>query len=194
MKKTARVVSLLLVFVLSIMMLSGCGDPEAKAVAAVEDVFKAIENRDFLSAMGVFDEVMTQEEFAESEEVLDALFSRMEYKIGETELVNDTTVKVKVSITNADMKEAMGNYLTKALQEAFSNSSLSEEELNQKNIDMLVECLNDESLGTVTIDSEVVVNEVDGEWQISPEKSFLNAMFGGLYDALEGLENLGEAE
>lgn len=64
----------------------------------------------------------------------------------------------------------------------------SEEETNAKMEEILIECINkpDRETVTNTVDITVVKTE-DKSWRIKSDDNFLNALTGGLYEAVNGI-------
>lgn len=123
------------------------------------------------------------------------MFKQLDYKILSSEKKDDSTVIVSTEITNTDMKPVMSEYFKNALQYAFSiafaDPQPTEEETNKKMEELLIESATKTGLATVTntVDITVVKND-DNSWEIqSDDDAFLNALLGGMYDAVNELQD-----
>lgn len=69
--------------------------------------------------------------------IMETVFGNLSYEIISSEKVDNNNVVVKTKVTATDMKPVMREFLTKALEYAFSNAFSSpqptEEETNKKN-------------------------------------------------------------
>ena len=119
---------------------------------------------------------------------------KLDYEIVASNKVDNNNVVVKTKITATDMKPVMSEFLTKALQYAFSNAFANpqptEEETNKKMEEILVECAAKPDLATVTNEVDIKVIKTESkEWKIEADDAFINALLGGLADATKEMEN-----
>lgn len=114
------------------------------------------------------------------EDVGKAMFSKMEYTVGEA-TENGDAATVKVNIKNIDMQTVFTAYMTAAMQAAMSGSEVGEEQQSQ----MLLDEIN-KAEATYTKDAEVQLTKVDGEWKVcmgdNENTDFINALTGGMAD------------
>ena len=200
MKKTTQIsISLLLAFTM-LMSLTGCGEIK-KAENTVVGLFDALKAADVEKVS----EYMDADDFkvegddedsivSDTEMIIQNMFKQLDYKIISSEKKDDSTVIVTAEITNTDMKPVLGEFFAKALQYAFSNafsdSQDSDEESNKKMEEMLIESLNKPDLATVTNTAYItVVKTEDKSWKIDSDDAFLNALLGGLYEAVKDMQN-----
>lgn len=194
MKKIKILTSLLLTFIIAF-SLTGCGEVK-KAETAVTGMFNAFKELNFEEArkyVNVDDITSSEDEStANAEVIMKSVFKNLNYEIISSEKVDSNNVVVKTKITATDMKPVMGNFFTKALEYAFSNAfsepQPTEEETNAKMEEILTECVSQPDLATVTneVDIKVVKNE-NKEWEVKVDDAFVNAILGGLSDAVDEL-------
>lgn len=196
MKKIKVLTAVILAFLL-MFSLTGCGEIE-KAESAVKGMFEAFKssnieeaqkyvNIEDITSAGKTD--MTKD----SAVITDTVFKNLSYEIVSSEQTDDNTVIVKTKITTTDMKPVMGEYFSKTLEYTLSNvftySELTEEEKSAKMNEILEECVSKDNLDTVTneVDIKVVKND-NNEWKIESDETFVNALLGGLIEAIEDLQ------
>lgn len=195
MKKSFRLLSVLLALVFTLSVLASCGfSPEAKASATVDKTFSVLQSDDVLEIKEKLaledNEAFSSDEF--SDELVLLLFENFDYKINSTEVIDDSNVKVNVSITNTDMSVVIADFVAEITAYALENlqeiSDMSEEEMQEKTFEILEECMNQEDLDTVTVDVDVHVTCTDGVWEVNPEETVLDAILGGFISASEDLD------
>ena len=194
MKKIKILTSLLLTFVI-VFSLTGCGEVK-KAETAVTGMFNAFEELNFEEAQKYvdIDEITSSEDesTANAEVIMKSVFKNLNHEIISSEKVDSNNVVVKTKITATDMKPVMGNFFSKAFEYALSNAlsdpQPTEEETNAKMEEILAECASQPDLATVTneVDIKVIKNE-NKEWKIEADDAFVNAILGGLSDAVDEL-------
>ena len=169
-----------------------------KAETAVNGMFAAFKSLNFEEAqkyVNVEDITKAGNEANENSMlIMETVFGNLSYEIISSEKVDNNNVVVKTKVTATDMKPVMGEFLTKALEYAFSNAFSSpqptEEETNKKMEEILVECASKPELATVTNEVDIkVVKTESKEWKIEADDTFVNALLGGLADAAKEMEN-----
>lgn len=198
MKKLRSLIAIVLVLVL-LFSFTGCGEVQ-KAEASVNSMFKAFMNMEFDEARkyvnvdDIIDDAEDELTDEYSQVLLESIFSNLNYEIISSEKIDSNTVMVKTKITATDMVPVLRDYMTQAFQYAFSVAfsypQPSEEETQQKMLDMLKEIVSQPELATVTneVDLKVVKTE-SKEWKIESDDAFGNAITGGLLDAVEQLNS-----
>ena len=196
MRKIKSIIEILLIFVF-MLSLTSCGEIK-KAETAINGMFTAFKSLNFEEAqkyVNVEDITNTGNEANDNSIlIMKTVFGNLNYEIISSEKVDDNNVVVKTKITATDMKPVMGEFLTKALEYAFSNAfsnpQPTEEETNKKMEESWVECASTPDLATVTIEVDIkVVKTESKEWKIEADDTFVNALLGGLADAAEEMEN-----
>jgi len=201
MKKCKKILGLILAVVMVTACLAACGgpSPEQQAEKAVDSCFTALKSGDtqtatsYMKDSNITDTDDDSEDAAINETMTKAVFGKLEYKILSSQKMDDSTVTVKVEITNVDMKPVFTEFFTQALQyaleNAFADPQPTEEEMDQKMTEIFDTCLSKEGLATVTKEVDVKVI-MDGEkWIIDSDEGLANALLGGLGDAMEELED-----
>ena len=177
--------------------LTGCGEIE-KAESAVKGMFEAFKSSNIEEAQKYvnIEDITSAGETdmtKDSAVITDTVFKNLSYEIVSSEQTDDNTVIVKTKITTTDMKPVMGEYFSKTLEYTLSNvftySELTEEEKSAKMNEILEECVSKDNLDTVTneVDIKVVKND-NNEWKIESDETFVNALLGGLIEAIEDLQ------
>ena len=201
-----RIVSLILAFAM-LLCLCGCGEEE-KAKEAVCGMMDAIKALDYDAANKYIDlsqiklddgEVLTNDA---GKQIGNALFDKLSYEIVSTQPVDDETVKVTTKITAVDMSTVIPEYAAAMLSYAFSYALSSEkpsdEEIEQKNVELFAEAVKNNADKKVTTQVDITVKEADGAWKVQSDEDFVNALLGGLKGAAKKIEdsmnNLGNEE
>lgn len=196
MKKIKVLTAVILAFLL-MFSLTGCGEIE-KAESAVRGMFEAFKSSNIEEAQKYvnIEDITSAGETdmtKDSAVITDTVFKNLSYEIVSSEQTDDNTVIVKTKITTTDMKPVMGEYFSKTLEYTLSNvftySELTEEEKSAKMNEILEECVSKDNLDTVTneVDIKVVKND-NNEWKIESDETFVNALLGGLIEAIEDLQ------
>ena len=196
MKKFKSITAIILTLILTL-SLTGCGEIK-KAETAVNGMFTAFKNLDFEEAQKYVnvDEITKAGEEANEHSMLimETVFDNLSYEIISSEKVDNETVIVKTKVTATDMKPVLGEFLSKALEYAFSNAFANpqptEEETNKKMEEILVECASKPDLATVTNEVDIKVIKTESkDWKIEADDAVVNALLGGLADAAKEMEN-----
>ena len=198
MKKVLKLFVLMILVVSMTLSLVACGTGVTeKAEASVNGMFQAFKALDFEKAqqfVNLNELTFDKDEVSldvEAKTFMKALFGKLDYAIVSSEKVDDNTVNVVVKITALDMKPILADFMIAALQYAFSNAFAdpqpTEEETAQKMEELLVAAATKDGLTTVTKEVTVKVVNRDNSWKIAPDDAFTNALFGGLKEASDAL-------
>ena len=196
MKRIKTITAIILTLILTL-SLTGCGEIK-KAETAVNGMFTAFKSLNFEEAQKYVnvDEITKAGEEANENSMLimETVFDNLSYEIISSEKVDSETVIVKTKVTATDMKPVLGEFLTKALEYAFSNAFANpqptEEETNKKMEEILVECASKPDLATVTNEVDIKVIKTESkDWKIEADDAVVNALLGGLADAAKEMEN-----
>ena len=200
MKKYSKIISLIIVMAAMVTMLAGCGEIK-KAETTINNTFTALKTLDFETASEYInvDEIMKSEDEENDVVSLDDnifmenLFGKLEYEIVSSEKIDKNTVVVKTKIIAVDMKPVLSEFFGQALQYAFecafSSTQPSEEEMNKKMEEMVIECVSKEDLSMVTSEVDIKVIKADKKWKIESSEELSNALLGGLAQAAEEISN-----
>lgn len=184
MKKAKSLLALVLALML-VFALAGCGSPETKAEEAVGSILTAFRDADF-EKIAEYTGGDVSELTDEQKDLIGGMLEKMEYKIVSSEAIDDGNVNVTVEITSVDVEELLTAVLSKAMEFAMTDEGLqmTEEEAEEKTMEIFEECLNAEDVKTATTEVEVEV-KIDGdEWEIED-------ITGLTKGVLAGMENLG---
>jgi|SRR5690554_4070276 len=160
----------------------------------------AIKNLDLIKMQKYID----SDDIAEEEDILgdgfedqdveyvELLVKNLEYEIISSN-IDDENAVVETKITNIDMNIVMEEYISQAFILAMSN--IGEEEVDEKEMqkemeELFIELLSDEDVEMTTIDVDITLNDVDGQWKIDLNNQLINAIFGGFMDVVEELEEV----
>ncbi len=195
MKRSIKILSAVLVIILSISLFASCGfSPEAMAKATVDEVFRVLQSEDVVeikSKLGL-DEDPTFSEDGFTDEMLLKLFENLDYEINSTEVIDENNVTVNVTVTNTDMAAVLEDFVSEVTTYALSNiteiSEMTDEEMQAKSFEILNECMNKEDLKTTTSDIDMHVYCEDGVWDIDAEDTVIDALLGGFVSASSNLD------
>lgn len=179
-------------------MLTGCGEQRAveDAEAAIRDGMDAdmatLTSLDSTTATTLFSSDFTSQLVSAGIDPVDVygpLFSGLSYSVDSIDVsIDDGTATVHVTVTNKDLATAFANYQSR-LTEALTNSetyaevaAIADDEaaLTSYLVDMLVECVSDSALGTVTTEVDVAYTLVDDAWVADDLSELEKALLGGL--------------
>lgn len=112
------------------------------------------------------------------------IVDKLDYKIISSEKTDDNTVNITLDITSLNMEPIMTKYIESVL--VFSNSkeveNLSDEELNKKNIELLIAAIDESKAETITTTITVPVKKVNDIWTIEMNDDFVNAIYGNILE------------
>ncbi|MBR2715331.1 MAG: hypothetical protein IKB73_03890 [Ruminococcus sp.] len=187
MSKYVRLLSFVMLLFMMVPFMSGCVEEDSalEAQATVNQMFSRLQNdspqevKEFLGITG-------KAQFL-SDETIALLLENLEYTINSSTVVDDTTVDVRVSITNIDMTKVFDEYSSQLISYIKKNADkvekMSEEDIKKKAGEMFNECLANNEWDTITLDANIRVEKNDGYWDITPEEVLVNALFGGVFTA-----------
>lgn len=182
-----------MVSVLAFTAVTGCsksgGTEPDQVLSSTLDAVKVMDqeavakgfSEDKTDAMGL----NTDDSSKEEKEMLKLFFDKLSYKIVDTKVEGDNAT-IKAEITNIDFTKAMGNYFTKVLEVSMSNATakegeqLSDEALQKKTEELLVEMLSASDVEMITKEVAVQMTKVDGSWKIETSDELLDAITGGM--------------
>lgn len=124
---------------------------------------------------------MTQEEIDKEK----LLYEDLEWKIKSVEK-EENTATVEVETTNKDYKTIFNNYFQTLIQKVFSNEDLSDEQIENS----FVEELQKEDIEKVTTTQTLTLTKQDGKWRLVVDDSLKNAIYPGLEDAINSINNI----
>jgi hypothetical protein len=125
-------------------------------------------------------------------------FSRLSYNIVSSSVEKDTAT-VKTEITNLDMKSIMQEYFAEAFNlamgDAFSEADkqLSQEELDNKMEQMLIDMISKQDNKTVTATVDITLTKSEKGWEINMDKVLQDAITGGLSSILQQMNESDQA-
>jgi uncharacterized lipoprotein YehR (DUF1307 family) len=188
MNKTKKIIAVVLVACLAFAF-AGCG--KQKASDAIDQAVKAVKEMDTEKMALYYGETVTSDlgdQTLYTSDVVEALTKNLTYKIISVD-TNGDQATAQVEFTNANMSVVFTNFFMQVLADAFSSdlSSMSEEEINARYTNMLIEQLNadDVTLITTTATINLTYDADKKVWVIDSDSmtDMVNAMFGGIYDA-----------
>lgn len=204
MKRAIKIMAAVLAALILVMGLSACGSAKTPE-AAVEGLFDALKDQDMIEAAKYVDLESIEDLISDKSKVEDAqtflkeIGKKLDYEIISSEEVDENTAKVKTKVTSIDMAEVMKNYIAKGMQYSLSSvfgSGVATDEENQEYMEELfMECMTDESVGTVTNEIDVtVLKQEDGSWKVNADNTFNDAVLGGISNTAESiLSEFGDA-
>ncbi len=135
----------------------------------------------------------TTDSVMDDEAMLKTVVQNLNYEVISTDTkLNNCTVKLNVS--NKDFKTVFQNYIAQAFSLAISSAfgGMTDEEMNAKMEEYLVEQYNSESIGTVANEITLNMKKENGKWNIDCDKDqLLNAIMPGYSEVMQSLEQMG---
>lgn len=204
MKRAIKIMAAVLAALILVMGLSACGSAKTPE-SAVEGLFDALKDQDMIEVAKYVDLESIEDLISDKSKVEDAqkflkeIGKKLDYEIISSEEVDENTAKVKTKVTSIDMAEVMKNYIAKGMQYSLSSvfgSGVATDEENQEYMEELfMECMTDESVGTVTNEIDVtVLKQEDGSWKVNADSTFNDAVLGGISNTAESiLSEFGDA-
>lgn len=189
-----KILSLLIVAAVSLSLIS-CSTAEAPD-KVVTNAFQALKTNDQQTLSKYFDVEELKNlgdqdaaRVAASDQVFEAMFSKLETKVLSTSIDNDKAL-VKTELTNVDMQSVLGNYFIQAFASAFSNigSEKTESELESEMSQQFLDLINNEK-GTRKNTVDIHLVNVDKQWKIEVDESLQNAILGGFLSAINDLSD-----
>lgn len=190
----------IIVLFLSVLLLFAIASCSSKETPeeVVDNGLTAIINLDLITMQKYFD----SEDISEEDDIfgdgfedqnienVELLVKNLEFEIISSSIDDDEAI-VETKITNINMSIVMEEYITQAF--ILAMSSIGEEEVDedamQKEMEELfTELLSEEDVEMITIDVDIKLNDVDGNWKIDLNDELINALFGGFMDVVEQLE------
>lgn len=195
MKKTIKIVSLVLTLVLTVSLLTACSSkekadkPEDAVKKTVETFFADLksgniegtrnatlnsENTNFLQ--GVVSEATKEP----ASDLSKKMFKDLSYEIKSVKLDGDNKAVATVDVTSIDYGLVMATVAGKVLQKGLANLNMTDTEIEQLTIDSLKEALSEKNLAQKTTkDVKINLEKKDGDWKIKSDSELQKAILGG---------------
>ncbi len=162
----------------------------------VNNAFSDLKNGDFenIEQYINYDELVedtgmnTESEEQMSQEEIDRerlLYEDLEWRIKSVQSEGDTAT-VEVETTNKDYRTIFNNYFQTLIQKVFSNEDLSDEQIEEA----FVQELQKDDVERVTTTQTITLTKQDGKWRITVDDSLKNAIYPGLEDAINSINNI----
>ncbi len=198
MRKKLKIVTAYILIFSAMLMLTSCGEIK-KAENSVNNMFIALKNLDFEGIQNYINTNGndTDADIELAQPILEITADNIDYRIISSQQTDDNTVIVKTEITSANLVPAMSEYISQAFQfafeNAFSQTPLTEEEQDQKMTELFTDIIANAELEPVTneVDIKVIKNE-NNSWIIQTDDKLENAIFGGLVEEADKIENITE--
>ena len=132
----------------------------------------------------------------EDAQVMKAVTKHLSYTVKESkEDEKAGTATVTVEFTNADMTAIMSEFIQQAFSDALNYAFLpedqqpSEEEMDQKYLDILTGLLAREDNKMVTNTVDISLKLTDDQWTIESDDKVLDAMLGGMLSSADSISD-----
>ena len=126
-------------------------------------------------------EQMSQEEIDRER----LLYEDLEWRIKSVQSEGDTAT-VEVETTNKDYRTIFNNYFQTLIQKVFSNEDLSDEQIEEA----FIQELQKDEVEKVTTTQTITLTKQDGKWRITVDDNLKNAIYPGLEDAINSINNI----
>ncbi len=192
MKKNFKKVFSLVFSLIMLISFTACGGPTPEElVTSALDALKSGDESFFEGSIESFEESFDSSSAEDLDKALKTVLSTMDYEvISTTEDGNKATVKVK--ITNKDYSKAVEKYFSDVMAYAMSNLDASEDEVDKKVVELLVNAINESAEGesTVTNEADITLTKGDDGWVLDdPSDELMNALFGNMVDGMNNLSS-----
>ncbi|KNF10071.1 lumazine-binding domain-containing protein [Gottschalkia purinilytica] len=197
MKKLSKILSALLVLILSVFTLSGCSDKE-KPTATVKDFLETFKSKNYEK---VYSFVNDSESIKDklnasnaempdkvSKVILDKI-ADVKYEVTEEKIEkNKASVKVKLEVNDIGhaLTETITEYMQTALTMAFDENA-DEKAMEKLAEEKMLDKLNGK-LDKVTKDVEIKLEKKNDKWVIEPSDDLINALTGNMKALAEAFE------
>lgn len=173
--------------VVMVLSMAGCGK-ENEAKDAVGNLLEALKEGDVGAAQDYLLKETDGEGGLEEDDMLKQVFTKLDYDIVSAEKAEDGEYYVSVSISAPDMKVAVSDFYEKVLEFAienqFSDTPISDEEMEFEMGKIFTQSIEREDLGRVENTVSVRVCETDDGWRVESNEEFADAITGGMMTAL----------
>lgn len=197
MKKVLKVLAILLVIVAIV-----CGAyfialqaTKKESMKTVDELFLALKSGDeekIKEYITLEDNETSTDDTINTSEMEKVMLKNLSYEVVSTD-VKLNECKVKLNVSNKDLKTVFGNYMKKALSLAFSQafSQFSEEEMTTQLEKYFVEQYDSEDIEMVKNELNVTVKRENGKWKITYDKDEMkNALVPGYKEIMESFNSM----
>ena len=122
------------------------------------------------------------EEFSEKDK---AFYESLEWDIKSVKKENDTAT-IEIEATNKDYETIFKNYIQSMFQKFINNENVSGDE----ELQLLLDELNKDTIGTRTVTENVTLTKVDGKWKITVDDNLMQVIYPGLEEGINSISNL----
>lgn len=191
MKKTLKQALILMLSCMLLLSFTGCG---AKPEAAAKNFLDAVKQQDFAKASTFVNGDTSKDEFkydnAEQEKMVKAIFSKVDYTLGET-TISGNTATVKAKITSLDLSRIMSKTISELLPTLMAQGASSEKPDQEKQSMMiyqyLLNSINDSNAPKTQTEVTIKLVKDKKGWLVEPDDDLLNALTGNLEKAVDSL-------
>lgn len=171
--------------------------PKSEATKVYTDFMEYVKTGDFdkAAALTTNSEISTNdifdEEFDEIDvyQILSLLTSKLEYTIGDINLISSDEITINSTITNSDITKILADFYEKIRSDKFS--SLIEGKTIEKQNELYIKQLNDvilnTSIDTMSDTINVVIKKKDNKWLVNCDGRLLRAIFAGKRKEITGI-------
>lgn len=166
-----------------IVLMVGCG-PKVSPEDTVKEALAELKNNNIEE----FKNYMIDADDFDDEEIDDSLVllvKNLKIEINGSTVDGDSAT-VNADITNTNfaivMEEFLSQAMSLAMENAFSEEPVSEDEMEAMAEDILLEILERDDIEMVTTEADISLEKKDGVWKIEYNEELQNALFSGISD------------
>ena len=172
-------------------------EKQTGAEQAVADMFDAFKKLDFKTVQKYInlDDIKVSDgestSVADADTIFNTMFDRLDYKIISSEQTSADEAYVVTEITAVDIQPVVNEYfknmLQFALENAFEEKKISDEENAAKMKELFKEAAEKEGNSTVTKTVKIKVKKDGKNWKVVPDDDFSEAVTGGIVNAIKNM-------
>src|SRR6056297_1044323 len=157
--------------------MAGCG-PKVSPEDTVKEAIAALKNNNIEEFK---DYILDSDDFDDEDidESLALLVKNLEIEIKDS-TIEDDSATVSADITNTNfaivMEEFFSQAMSLAMENAFSEEPMSEDEMEAMAEDILLEILERDDIEMVTTEADIFLEKEDGVWKIEYNEEVQNAL------------------
>jgi len=183
------------VFILAVsccLSLSACGGQKQEIESTFTGLMEALRAVDLEKAGDFIDtgELNVSETVGVGggDQVLEAVFSQLDYEIISTEITDGDAALVTAEITTIDLTAILGQSTMTVLQE-LAMGQITEEDIDARTEEIFKEAIKTDNLQTASNQAQITLKKTDNGWKVVANQELQNAISGGFLGAVNNAQS-----